>query len=123
MRAFRFASFFSHTSLSALTWHDGFLALVALGGVLIGVALSTEELLILGGEGLVHQGALALEALETVLMPVAVLVGQILQKQQRNTSGLVDLGSFIILEYAQLTLELQPMGFLQSSQVLEYRLS
>lgn len=56
-------------------WHDGFLAFVALRGVLIGVALSAKELLILGREGLVHQGALALKALETVLMPVSVLVG------------------------------------------------
>lgn len=47
---------------------------MALGGILVGVALSTQELLILSGEGLVHQGAFALEALETVLMPVAVLV-------------------------------------------------
>jgi len=36
-------------------WHDGFLALMALGGILIGVALSAEELFILGGEGLVHK--------------------------------------------------------------------
>lgn len=36
-------------------WHDGLLAIVALGGVLVGVALSAEQLLILGGEGLVHQ--------------------------------------------------------------------
>lgn len=55
-------------------WHDGFLALVALGGILIGVALSAEELFILGGKGLVHQRALALEAHETLLMPVTVLV-------------------------------------------------
>lgn len=66
------------------TWHDGFLALVALGGILIGVALSAEELLVLGGEGLVHQRALALEALETFLMPVTVFVGQILQEQQMD---------------------------------------
>lgn len=71
-----------------LTWHYGFLALVALGGILVGVALSTEELLILGGEGLVHQGAFALEAFETVLMPVTVLVGQILQEHRRDTSRL-----------------------------------
>lgn len=57
--------------------HDGLLALVALGGVLVGVALSTQELLILGGEGLVHQRALAHEAVEAVLVPVAVLVGQV----------------------------------------------
>lgn len=96
---------------------------MALGGVLVGVALGAEELLILGGEGLVYQRALALETLETVLVPVAVLVGQILQEQQWDTSGRVDLDGFITFNYAQLTLELQPMGFLQSSQVLEYRLS
>lgn len=62
------------------TWHDGFLALMALGGIFIGVALCAEELFILGGEGFVHQWAFALETLETILMPVAVLVGQILQK-------------------------------------------
>lgn len=81
-------------SLSDLTRHYGFLALVALGGILIGVALSAEELLILGGEGLVHQGAFALEALKAVLMPVAVLVGQILPEHRRDTSGWVDLDSF-----------------------------
>lgn len=51
---------------------------MALGGILIGVALRAEELFILGGEGLINQGALALEALEAFLVPVAVLVGQIL---------------------------------------------
>lgn len=71
----------SDPSLSDLTRHYGFLALVALGGIFIGVALGTEELLVLGGEGLVHQGALALEALEAVLVPVAVLVGQILREE------------------------------------------
>lgn len=68
------------------TWHDGFLALVALGRILIGVALGAQELVILGGEGLVHQRALALEALEAVLMPVAVLVGQILQRHHLDGS-------------------------------------
>lgn len=35
--------------------HDGFLALMTLGGILIGVALSAKQLLILGGERLVYQ--------------------------------------------------------------------
>lgn len=60
---------------------------MALGGILIGVALGAKKLLILGGEGFVHQGALALEALEAVLMPVTVLVGQILQEHQTVGSG------------------------------------
>lgn len=54
---------------------------MALGGVLVGVALGAKQLVILGGEGLVHQRALALEALETVLVPVTVLIGQILEKK------------------------------------------
>lgn len=58
-------------------WHDGFLAVMALGGILIGVALGAKKLLILGGERFVHQGALTLEALEAVFVPVTVLVGQI----------------------------------------------
>lgn len=37
------------------TRHDGFLALMTLGGIFIGVALSAKQLLILGGERLVHQ--------------------------------------------------------------------
>lgn len=39
----------------ALTRHDGLFAVMALGGVLVGVALSTQQLLILGGEWFVHQ--------------------------------------------------------------------
>ena len=65
---------------AGLTRHDGLLALMALGGVLIGVALCAEQLVIFGGEGLVHQGAFTLEALETVLVPVAILIGQVLWK-------------------------------------------
>lgn len=59
---------------SSLTRHDGLLAFVALGRVLIGVTLSTQQLLVLGGERFVHQRALTLEAVETVLMPVAVFI-------------------------------------------------
>ena len=57
---------------------------MALGGVLVGVALGAEELVVLGGEGLVHQRALAHEAVEAVLVPVAVLVGQVLWRAKRD---------------------------------------
>lgn len=60
------------------TWHDGLLAFLALGGVLMGVAVRAEQLVLLGSEGLVHKGALAPRAVETGLMPVSVLVGQVL---------------------------------------------
>lgn len=36
-------------------WHDGLLALLALGRVLLGVAVRAEQLVLLGSEGLVHQ--------------------------------------------------------------------
>ena len=38
------------------------------------IALRAEDLLVLGGEGLVHQGLLALRTLEAELVPVPVLV-------------------------------------------------
>lgn len=37
------------------TWHDGLLAFLALGRVLMGVAVCTEQLVLLGCEGLVYQ--------------------------------------------------------------------
>lgn len=64
--------------LRSLTRHDGLFAVMALGGVLVGVALSTQQLLVLGGEWFVHQRALALEAVETGLVPMAVLIRQVL---------------------------------------------
>lgn len=60
------------------TWHDGLLAFLALGRVLVGVAVHAEQLVLLGSEGLVHQRALAPRAVETGLVPVSVLVGQVL---------------------------------------------
>lgn len=76
----------------SLTRHNGLLAVMAFGGVLIRIALGAQQLLIFSGEGLVHQWALALEAVETVLMPVTVLVGQILKQQK--TTVLVEFDSF-----------------------------
>lgn len=60
------------------TWHDCLLALQAFGRVLIGVTLSTKEMLIFGSERLVHQRVLALEAVKAALVPVPILVGKIL---------------------------------------------
>lgn len=65
-------------SSSILTRHDGFLACAALGGIIISVAFGAEQQIILGCEGLLHQRAAALCTLETLLVPVAILVGQIL---------------------------------------------
>lgn len=36
------------------TWHDGLLAFLALGRVFIGIAVGTQQLLLLGSKGLVH---------------------------------------------------------------------
>ena len=119
------------------TWHDGLLAIMALGGVFVGVALGAQQLLILGGERFVHQGALALKACEAVLVPVAVLIGQVLFKiTHTHTRGTVRNRAYAswpvyyctrwrknVMCVCALTLVLQPMGFLHSSQELEYRLS
>lgn len=60
------------------TWHDGLLAFLALGRVLVGVAVGAQQLLLLGGEGLVHQRASTSGAMEAAFVPVPVLVGQVL---------------------------------------------
>lgn len=39
----------------ASAWHNSLLALMAFGGVLIGIALGAQQLLLLGREGLVYQ--------------------------------------------------------------------
>lgn len=58
---------------------------MAFGGVFVRIALDTQKLLIFGREGLVHQRALALEAVETFFMPVTVFVGQILNQRENRT--------------------------------------
>lgn len=60
---------------STLTWHDGLPALLAAGRVLVGIAVGAQQLVLLGGEGLVHQRAAALRAAEAALVPVTLLVG------------------------------------------------
>ena len=79
------------------TWHDGLLAIMALGGVFVGVALGAQQLLILGGERFVHQGALALKACEAVLVPVAVLIGQVLFKITHTHTPGAQLGTGLTL--------------------------
>lgn len=70
---------YNPSSSPQYTWHDSFLAGGAFGGIIIGVAFSAEQQIILGSEGLFHQRAAALCTLEALLMPVAILVGQVLQ--------------------------------------------
>lgn len=60
------------------TWHDGFLAFLALGRVFIGIAVGAQQLFLLGSKGLVHQRASTPGAMEAAFMPVPILVGQVL---------------------------------------------
>lgn len=61
-----------------LTRHNGLLAVETLRRILIRVAFSTEQELVLGSKGFLHQRATAFGTLEARLMPVAAFVGQIL---------------------------------------------
>ena len=54
---------------------------MALGGVLVAVALDAHGVLVLAGKGPIHQRAAALDADETVAVPVLVIVRQILHSQ------------------------------------------
>lgn len=67
--------------LSYSTWHDGFLAGGALGGVLMGVTLCAEKLFILSCKWLFCQRAAAFGTLEALLMPVVIHIRQILSNK------------------------------------------
>lgn len=69
---------FSAKGPCSLTWHNGLLAVKTLGWVLIRVALSTQQDLVLGSKWFLHKWAAALGTPEAPLMPVAAFVGQIL---------------------------------------------
>lgn len=60
------------------SWHDCFLAGGALRGIIVGMAFSAEQQIVLGGKGLFHQRAAAFCTHETLLVPMAILVGQVL---------------------------------------------
>lgn len=71
------------------TWHDGLLASLALGRVLVGIAVGAQQLLLLGGKGLVHQRAPAPGAVEAAFVPVPVLVGQVLAVTANGSATLL----------------------------------
>lgn len=60
------------------TWHNSFLAVVALGGIIIGMTFSAQQHIIFGCECFIHQRAAALGTVETLVMPMTILVRQIL---------------------------------------------
>lgn len=77
------ASSLAAPGLSAAgTCHDGLEAALALGGVLPSGALVAQDLVVLGHEGLIGQGAEALGAAEAGVVPVAVLVVHLLGTKQ-----------------------------------------
>lgn len=69
------------------TCQDGFVAAVAAGRVLAGAALPAHDAIILGAERLFGQRLVALGAAETVLVPVAPLVAQLLARGPREEKG------------------------------------
>lgn len=60
------------------TWHNSFLAVVALGGIIVGMTLSAQQQIILGCKCFLHQRAATLGTVETLVMPMTILVRQIL---------------------------------------------
>lgn len=59
---------------------------MALGRVLVAIALDAHERFIFGGKGPIDQRPAALVAEEAVAVPVAILVRQILQRQTLSGS-------------------------------------
>lgn len=108
--------------MSLLTWHDGLQACMALGRVLVAVAVSAHQHVVFGGKRPIHQRALTLGTEEAVTVPVALLVRQILQSQ--SEMGDDHMQTLICCKVnsrkqLSLTLLVHPISCLQSSQLLE----
>lgn len=69
---------------STFTWHDDLVAGYTLGGELITVALIAEQRVILAGERLICQRAIAAETAEAVLVIVPVFVEELLAAEQEE---------------------------------------
>lgn len=63
-----------------LTCQYGFVAAMAAWSILSGAALSTHDAVILGAEGLLGQRLVTLGTTETLLVPVAALMAQLLME-------------------------------------------
>lgn len=68
----------SSSSAADRTGQDGFVAAMAPRSVLLRAALPAHDALVLGAEGLLGQVLVAFGAAETLLMPVATLVVELL---------------------------------------------
>lgn len=68
------------TPALAVTWHHRLVTGHALGGELVAEALAADQSVVLDGEGLVRQGAVAAETAEAVFVVVAVFVEQLLME-------------------------------------------
>ena len=67
------------------TWQDHLVATLATVAILAGAALAAHDLAVVPSvEGLAGQRGVALGAAEAVLVPVAVLVGELLDKQSEE---------------------------------------
>lgn len=64
------------------TWHDCLVAGHTLGGELVAVAVAAHQRVVLVGEGLVCQRAVAAETAEAVLVVVSVLVEELLEEEE-----------------------------------------
>lgn len=71
----------------SLAWHDDLVAGDALGRELVAVAVVAEQRVLLVGEGLVRQRAVAAETAEAVLMVVPVLVEEFLGERKGGRGG------------------------------------
>lgn len=79
-------------------WHDGLLAAAALGGVVVGVTLRTQQQLVFSSERFLHQGATALSTLKTLLVPVTILIRQVLAvAANRSGAALAAVGEQVLV--------------------------
>lgn len=74
----------SRGSFSTCTWHDNLVAGYTLGGEFITVAVVAEQSVVLAGEGLICQRAIAAETAEAMLVVMPVVVEELLAAAQED---------------------------------------
>ena len=71
--------------LKVSTWHHGFVAGHTLGGKLAAIAVTAHQRVVLAGEGLVSQRAVAAETAEAVIVVISVLIEELLEEEEGQT--------------------------------------
>lgn len=110
----------SRIFVSIFTWHDDLVTGYTLGWELITVAVIAEQGVILAGEGLVCQWAVAAETAEAVLVIMAILIKELLAAEQIDRT-MIHKAILYIIRYKYIT-EKKTLAIIVRGRILHQQL-